>query len=241
MSGDQRPQLDVGIVVAARNAAGTIGRALQSILDAIASLPVAQGPGIGHIDIVVIDGSSVDETRQIAATFAGVRVVAQTGEGLGQARNQGIAEVSGELIAFLDVDDRWASGALDLRLRALADQPDALGVVGLMIAEALPGQSVDVRHRERLGIPIAGFTPGALLVHRRALDVIGPFDEALVIATDSEWFIRARSGGHSIALLDEVVLFKGARSESLSADVSSYRRELLDVSRRFLSAREERS
>ncbi|CAB4323649.1 unannotated protein [freshwater metagenome] len=241
MSGDARPPFDVGIVVAARNAATTIGRALQSVLDAVVSLSLVHSYEVGNIDVVVVDGSSVDETRDVAATFPGVRVIAQTGEGLGQARNQGTAEVTGELIAFLDADDRWAAGALDLRLRFLVDQPAALGVVGHMMTEALPGQSVDARHRQKIGVPVVGYTPGALVARRRAFDLIGPFDETLVIATDSEWFIRARSGGHSIAILDEVVLFKGARAASLSADVSNYRRELLDVSRRFLSTREKPS
>lgn len=241
MSSSEGPDLDVGVIVAARNAASTIGRALQSIHDEIAALPVVEGSEVRQIDVVVVDGSSVDETREIAATFPGVRVVAQTGQGLGQARNQGTTEVAGELIAFLDADDRWAPGALDLRLRFLAQQPAALGVVGHMMTEALPGQSVDVRHRQRLGVSVVGSTPGALVVRRQAFELIGPFDETLAIATDSEWFIRARSGGHPIAVLEDVVLLKGARAMSLSADVASYQRELLDVSRRFLRAREERS
>jgi len=90
-------------------------------------------------------------------------------------------------------------------------------------------------------VSVVGYTPGALVVRRQAFDCIGPFDETLAIATDSEWFIRARSGGHPIAVLEDVVLLKGARAMSLSADVASYQRELLDVSRRFLRAREERS
>jgi glycosyltransferase involved in cell wall biosynthesis len=237
----QRYGFRIGIIVAARNAAQTIERALQSVVDEVSSAATAAGFEIESVDIVVVDGSSTDETWKIADRFPMVRVIAQAGSGLANARNQGIANVDGDVIAFLDADDRWALDSLSVRLTHLSSEDDVAGVVGHMVTEALPGQSVDVRHRQRIGTSIPAFTPGALVVRRRVFEEVGPFDESLTIAADSDWFIRARGVGTRIDLIDPVVLRKGARSDSLSADVPQYRRELLDVSRRFLEERNKRS
>lgn len=233
-----RYRFKVGIIVAARNAAQTIERALQSAVDEVSSAATAVGFELESVDIVVVDGSSTDDTWEIAERIPEVRVIAQVGIGLANARNQGIADVDGDVIAFLDADDRWAPDSLTVRLTHLASEDDVAGVVGHMGTEPLPGQSVDVRHRQRIGTSIPAFTPGALLVLRRVFEEVGLFDESLTIAADSDWFIRARGVGARIDLIDPVVLWKGARSDSLSADVLQYRRELLDVSRRFLEGRD---
>lgn len=224
--------MNLGVVVAVRNAASTLPAALRSITEEVARLaPMA-------VDIVVIDGDSADGSTQIAAGVTGLRVIAQSGRGLAQARNQGVAEVGGEVLAFLDADDRWAAGGLVSRLQVLADRPEVAGVVGLMATE--PVGDAPARHTARLGRPVPAHTPGGLVIRRDAFELVGPFDERLHIAADSDWFVRARTTGIDLLLLDEVVLHKGVRSDSLSTDVVRYRQELLEVGRRFLEGREPR-
>jgi len=223
--------MSLGIVVAVRNAEATLADTLHSIATEVATVAPLM------IDIVVIDGGSTDSSARIAADTPGVRVVGQHGRGLARARNQGIDEVRGDLIAFLDADDRWVEGSLLRRLRALDKESDAIGVVGMMTIGAIPGASMSAGQRSRIGLPVPAFTPGALVARRRAFEAIGPFDETLTIAADSDWFARARISGHHIAVLDELVLHKGARDDSLSSDVMTYRRELLSIVRRFVAGR----
>jgi glycosyltransferase involved in cell wall biosynthesis len=224
--------MNLGVVVAVRNAEATLADALDSITTEVAMAAPLM------VDVVVIDGGSTDGSARIAADTPGVRVIGQQGRGLARARNQGIEKVHGDLIAFLDADDRWVEGSLHRRLQALDAEPDAIGVVGLMVVEPLPGANVSERQRTRLGVPVSAFTPGALVARRRAFELVGSFDEELRIAADSDWFARARAGGHHIALLDDLVLRKGARDDSLSSDVDTYRRELLRVVRRHADRRD---
>lgn len=56
-------------------------------------------------DILVIDGGSIDETVKIAERHS-ARVIKQVGKGYSDWRNQGIKEVKGEWIFYLDSDER---------------------------------------------------------------------------------------------------------------------------------------
>ncbi|MGA1394072.1 MAG: hypothetical protein ACO38W_13050, partial [Phycisphaerales bacterium] len=68
-------------------------------------------------------------------------------------------------------------------------------------------------------------------------EVIGRFDESLSIGADSEWFVRLVQSGQGPLRLDRVVLRKGLRATSLSADVERYRRELLVIAARYVARR----
>src|SRR5262249_4919654 len=159
------------------------------------------------------------------------------GDGLAAARNQGIQSADAGIIGFCDADDRWADGALAMRLACLEEQPDCDAVIGQAMAEALPGEPLTPQQVSRLGQPVPGFTPGALLARRPVFQRVGPFDETLRIGADSDWFVRLQQSGLRLATLPAVVLRKGMRADALSADREAYRRELLRVARGFLERR----
>ena len=214
----------VSVIVPTRNSAAFVAAALDSI--------VSQNPR--PAEVLVIDGGSTDETVTISEGFAGVRVIPQTGRGLGAARNEAIRLSTQPLIAFCDSDDRWTPGSLAARLDALMTNPDALAVIGLVVRELREGAIPTAAQLERLGREVPGFTPGALLARREAFELVGGFDEALSIGADSDWFVRLHQSGRPAFQIDTLVLRKGARGTSLSTDIAAYRRELLTVARRFI-------
>lgn len=216
----------VSVIVPVRNAAAHLAAALASV----------QSQQPAPAEVIVIDGGSTDDSATIARAL-GARVIAQDGRGLAAARNQAIRESQQPWIAFCDGDDRWAPDALARRMQALATKPLAWVVIGRVIREQLADTEATAAQLERVGRPVPGFTPGAMVAHRRAFDEIGFFDETLKIGTDSDWFIRLQESPQPAVQIDDVVLFKGARGTSLSSDVEAYRRELLTVARRFIGRR----
>jgi GT2 family glycosyltransferase len=56
-------------------------------------------------EVIVIDDGSTDDTAAIAAGFE-VRLVSTPNRGLSAARNEGLAQASGEIVAYID-DDAW--------------------------------------------------------------------------------------------------------------------------------------
>jgi glycosyltransferase involved in cell wall biosynthesis len=113
----------VTVIVAAWNAAGTVERALDSVL---AERSVA-------LEIVVVDDGSTDETTRIVS-----RIVARDGrvvlvrsphnEGASGAFNRGLDAASGEWLTFVGADDRMLPGGLRA-MAAAARASDALAVV----------------------------------------------------------------------------------------------------------------
>ncbi|HSD77805.1 MAG TPA: glycosyltransferase family A protein, partial [Solirubrobacteraceae bacterium] len=86
----------VSVVIPAFDAEATVGGAISSAL----------WQTYRDLEVVVVDDGSRDGTNAIAAAFPDpVRAVRQENAGVAAARNRGIAEAKGELIAFCDADD----------------------------------------------------------------------------------------------------------------------------------------
>jgi glycosyltransferase involved in cell wall biosynthesis len=209
--------LTISAVLPVRNAEGHVRQALASVF-AQERVPD---------EVVVVDGGSSDNTLAIVAEFAAVRVVHQTDDGLADARNLGVASTDGDLVAFLDADDRWTAEKTARQVSWLGAHPDVGVVTGMMV-------------RDDATTPEPGMTPGATLIRRTALTQLGPFDTRHRIGCDTDWLMRAREAGIGPVLLDELVLHKGVRADSLSRDVDEYRRELLRVARDAVRRRDGR-
>jgi glycosyltransferase involved in cell wall biosynthesis len=214
----------VGVVMPVRNGASTIAAAIRSVCE-------QQPP---PADIVVVDGGSEDDSATLAAAFPTVRVLTQSGGGLAAARNQGIRAVAGDVIAFCDADDCWTVGALACRLDHLAREPGCGAVIGQATRVLFDGHVATPQQASQLGRVTLGYTPGALLARRTCFEAVGLFDESLAIGADSDWFVRLAQSTLRLDVVPTLVLKKGLRASSLSADVVTYRRELLQVARRFV-------
>jgi glycosyltransferase involved in cell wall biosynthesis len=107
-SADQRakaaeaPSPFFSVIVPVLNREATITRCLASLLRA--SYPQ------GRREIVVVDNGSTDRTAHLVRGYP-VRLVVEPRRGLSQARNRGIQESEGEVLAFTDSDcyvsNRW--------------------------------------------------------------------------------------------------------------------------------------
>ena len=114
----------VSVIVPAHNAAKYLGETLRSAL----------AQTYRNIELIVVDDGSADETGTIADRFAWedrrVRVVRLDAQrGVAAARNAGIRQSRGELIAPLDADDVWYPQKVQKQVARMLHSPPGVGVV----------------------------------------------------------------------------------------------------------------
>jgi glycosyltransferase involved in cell wall biosynthesis len=177
----------VSVVIPARNAERYLAAAIESVL-AQAHTP---------LEIVVVNDGSTDATARVASSFGGaVRCVSIASAGAGAARNFGVEQSSGELLAFLDADDVWRSGKLALQIERLSslDGPDL--VFGLLDEFVSPDltPAAAARLRARPGMH-PGHVASALALTRETFDRVGPFATHFAIGEFVDWVARAKGLG----------------------------------------------
>ena len=105
----------VSVVVPAYNHAAHLPATLESIL----------AQDYPSFEIVVVDDGSTDNTpeavKPLLARHSNLGYVRQKNQGVGPARNRGIAETRGELIAVCDADDLWLPDKLSRQAPVFQD------------------------------------------------------------------------------------------------------------------------
>jgi GT2 family glycosyltransferase len=84
----------------------------------------------GGVEHLVIDGGSTDGTLEILRDRPDIRFVSEPDRGLSDAMNKGIALARGEVIGWLNADDVYLPGALELVGASFAGNPEALWLTG---------------------------------------------------------------------------------------------------------------
>ncbi|MGM0494333.1 MAG: glycosyltransferase family 2 protein [Armatimonadota bacterium] len=212
----------VSAVIPAYNAAGTVERALASVLAQTSDR---------IIEIIVVDDGSDDGTAEVVrGAYPDVKLIQQENAGASAARNRGVREARGEYVAFLDADDEWLPGKIETQLEYAREHP---GVVlwGCDFVEVPPGEgtSKEVRTAGTGAVNMVCFrdlfpggkfpawanTPGWLLPRARYL-ALGGLDERLPVAEDRDFLMRLTGRGFTLAVVGEALVRVHVRSDSLS-------------------------
>jgi glycosyltransferase involved in cell wall biosynthesis len=122
------PAPKVTVVSAFFNAAPFLGEAVQSVLD----------QGFDDWELLLVDDGSTDASSAVADWLASehpgrIRRLEHSGQenrGAAASRNLGIAEARGELLAFIDADDRWRPNKLAEQIACFTQHPDVDAVFG---------------------------------------------------------------------------------------------------------------
>jgi glycosyltransferase involved in cell wall biosynthesis len=210
----------VSVIIAARNAAGTLSQALESV-----AMQTYR-----DWEAVVVDDASSDGTGELTAVLGDrVRLVHNdTPLGPAAARNRGVEHASSELIATLDADDLWLPTYLERQI-AVYDQAVANGrPVALVCCDAellgprgpelerwsdrvkLPGRvTLDVLLRENV-------VYNSVLMSRAAFVEHGGYEVSLVGVEDFDLWVRVAEVSE-IAVNQELLATYRLRPDSLSA------------------------
>src|SRR5437763_12565764 len=118
----------VSVITIFYNAAEFLGEAIESVL----------AQDYRHFELLLVDDGSTDAGSAIAQSYSEresdrIRYLHHAGRdnrGMSASRNLGIREARGEIIAFIDADDRWRSNKLSEQLAIFDRFPEVYASCG---------------------------------------------------------------------------------------------------------------
>ena len=147
-----------------------------------------------NIEVVIVDSTGVDRLANLSVVGVDIEYVYQDPSGLGAARNTGIENSTGDVVGFLDADDRWLPSKAQWQLEVMRDGVDFVY-----------GDAYDVRDGTRFlmsSIPVKdsktlyrrffleGGIPCPTVMARRECFDRHTFDEALSALEDRHLWVR---------------------------------------------------
>jgi glycosyltransferase involved in cell wall biosynthesis len=200
------------VIILTKNSANTIRKCLDSVFEQT----------VKPDEIIVVDGSSKDETLEIVKNYP-VKIVTEPGLGYGYARNLGIKNSVGDIIFFID-SDCYAEPQWIEKILPHFDNAEIAGVTGrLQLWNTEHGVARFLAYvGHRLDMPLQGkivkIAPTMNLAIRRDIILkVGGFDSTLVRCEDTDITYKI-SKQHKIFYEPQaVVWFRGSPTLSVAS------------------------
>jgi len=154
-----------------------------------------------NIEIIVVDDGSTDATKELLTPFLDkITYIYQERSGIAKARNRGLEESTGEMIAFVDADDITGKMRIELQVKKMLENTK-LGMVfcGCTYIDQNDGflQGVgrfpEFNKNKFLGMMFESnriLSISTTLIKRKALNDVGYFDESLPVLEDYDLWLR---------------------------------------------------
>lgn len=216
----------VSVIIPYYNSGKYIEAALNSI----------RAQNYAPLEIILVDDGSADDIAQRAKEWPDVVFLQQPNKGPAAARNAGLKRATGEIIAFLDADDRWPENKLTLQLARLRQDPELMLVTGRIQYIYLEGVPEDwILFQENHTLMHVHL--GAALVRREVFDQTGLFDETMRLSEDQDWSLRLRELNIKMSIMKEVTLLYTRHPKNMTRGASFQDFKVLETLKRSIDRR----
>lgn len=201
-------ELQVSVIVPARDAAATIG----DCLDALRAQQIDR-----PWEVVIVDDGSGDDTAGIARRHPlRPRVIAGPRRGSYAARNAGATSATADVLAFTDADCVPSPGWLAAGVQALQTDADLAGgrigwIPGSTGIPARYDQASYLRQQDYVGGQQFAATAN-LFIRAETFHSLGGFDDGLRSGGDVEFGTRASAAGLRLVYAPDAVVLHQPRS-----------------------------
>jgi glycosyltransferase involved in cell wall biosynthesis len=182
----------ISIITPSFNQGRYIERTFKSVL----------GQGYPHLEYLVIDGGSQDETLEILKKYEKQLVwISEKDEGQSDAINKGARMATGDIIAYLNTDDTYEAGALKQVADIFAKDPSVMWLAGR--CRIIDENDLEVRrmittyknflldhYSYRLLLITNYISQPATFWRREAIQEYGLFDVHEHLAMDYDYWLR---------------------------------------------------
>jgi glycosyltransferase len=197
-----------------------------TITDTLLSVAAQTYP---HIEYLVIDGASTDNTVEIVKEFGTrvARLISEPDNGIYDAMNKGLAMATGDLVGFLNADDLYADPGVVASIVEAARRSGAQALFGDLVYVRANNLQSTVRLWRSKPFESGGLRFGwmpphpTLYVQRQTMNALGGFNTTYRIAADYDFVLRCFGCRRMVTCYIPEVLVKmrlgGASNKSLQA------------------------
>ncbi|MCK8600209.1 glycosyltransferase [Desulfoferrobacter suflitae] len=240
----------VSVIIPAYNYARFLAAAIDSV----------RQQDYPHIEIIVIDDGSTDDTPLILSKISNITYIRQENQGLSAARNHGIQLAHGKYLQFLDADDLLGVTSIRKRVDFLEQNPDKSAVIcrsAYFSVRPYPERYAFLNKEWRqpdpnhVDLALCYFNiapPHAFLIRKSEVDKISlRFDPHLRACEDYDfWFRLAQRSGVPGVVRSCWVYYRQHKNSMSRSYVNQYQHDaelckrvlaLMDDSKKFFCAR----
>lgn len=205
----------VSVIIPTYNRLSMLKEAVESVL----------AQDYEDFELIVVDDGSTDGTSEAMKQYGKrVRILEHTeNRGVSAARNRGILHARGKYVAFLDSDDLWGKGKLNIQAAFLDDNPH----YPLCYTDEIwirRGKRVNPmkKHSKYSGwifekcLPLCIISPSSAMMRKNLFSKVGLFDEALPVCEDYDFWLRVSARFPIFFIHKKLIVKRGGHPDQLS-------------------------
>lgn len=214
------------------------------IIEAVESVFNQTVSDLVKIEIIIVDDFSTTDQKeniynQVQEKHESIKVIyLQTNGGPSKARNIGIKQASGNIIAFLDYDDLWPNNKLELQLKKLYENPSTQVVSGgikYFSTDNIPLPNIQFNEQGS----IYHVHMGALIVKKEVFEKDNIyFDESLRFSEDWDWWLRLKEKSIPFIILPQDTLLYRIHAKNSSTNKSLKELGVLSILKNSIKRRQ---
>ncbi len=194
--------------------------------------------GYPNMEHIIIDACSNDDTIDILKKYSHLIWTSEPDNGQSDGLNKGFKKASGEIIGWINSDDKLSPGALDKVANFFMKNPTEIAVVGnqRIIDQESNGLRIIKSNKYTFDYLIhkaKGITQNSMFFKSNIFDKIGYLDESLHYAMDREFFIRITSLKNIIYIPETLAEFRLQPDSKTSEGTYKFSKELIRIRRKF--------
>jgi len=180
----------IAIVTPSFNQGAFIAEAIESVL----------AQNYTDVEHIIVDNCSTDETSKVLERYPHLKVICEKDQGQSDALNKGFKAATGDIIGWLNADDKYLPGCFDRIIETLKGHPEFDLAYGDYRFIDIKGDLIRVRKElgvDRLMLKYVLYIPTTTMFFRRKIFDQGHFlDINYHYAMDYEFYLRLSGHGY---------------------------------------------